>query len=353
MTNENIERCVHTLRSGGERNKYYVYMLCRSTGQPFYVGKGQERRMWDHENEAREVLAEIDADDTLSVEEKQAKREEVYDKLRIINEEGNGLKRVIVKWGLGEHEAYMCESALINALGLLNREGIVSRLANRVNGHASRAERDNPADIKTIARIDEIFLQQCAIEQRAIEDLGNIQVVLINIKELYEQCLDENGLPNRDKIKDTVRAFWKRERRHAQAKYVFALYRQRVVGVFHIVGMKTIAQGRAGGFSDYPMYPEHTRRMDILKSRAATLDEARDILTQTEYEELVADLLAWRPNKDPRRTYSNFQKRIYYNLDEDVPAEVFAFENCIPTQDGSTDFIKRGRALYGAHVFNF
>lgn len=353
MTNENIERCVQALRSGGERNKYYVYMLCRSTGQPFYVGKGQERRMWDHETEAREVLAEIENNDTLSEEEKQAKRLEVYEKLRIINEEGDGIKRVIIKWGLEEHEAYMCESALINALGLLAREEIVNRLANRVNGHASKAEKSNPADIKTIARTDEAFLQQCAIKQRAIEDLGDIRVVLININELYEQCLDENGTPNRDKVKDTVRAFWKKENKHAQAQYVFALYRQRVVGIFHIVELKTIAQGRAGNFLDYPSYPEHARRMDTLKSRAATLEEAREILTQTEYEELVADLQNWRPATDPSRTYSNFQNRIYYNLDENVPERVLAFENCIPTKDGSTDFIRRGRIQFGVPVFNF
>ena len=353
MTSENIERCVQALQSGGERNKYYVYMLCRSTGEPFYVGKGQERRLWDHEQEANEVFAEIDSDSELSDVEKQAKREEVYEKLRIIQEEGDGLKRVIVKWGLEEHEAYMCESALINAFGLLSRENIVSRLANRVSGHASRAEKSNAADIKTMARTDENYLQQCAIEQRDIALLGNARVVFINIHELYERCLGRNGLPNRDMVRDTVRAFWKKETKHAQAQYVFAMYRQRVVGVFHIVEMKTIAQGRAGGFADYPVYPVSTRRMDVLKSKARTLDEAKDMLIREEYEELVVDLLSWRPKLDPRRTYKNFQNRIYYNLDENVPENVRAFENCMPTRNGSADFIRLGRVQLGAHVFNF
>lgn len=353
MKQEEIERCVQALRSGGERNKYYVYMLCRSTGQPFYVGKGQERRLWDHENEAQEVFAEIDADAQLSDEEKLAKKREVYDKLQIIQEEGGGLKRVIVKWGLEEHEAYMCESALINALGLLAREKILSHLANRVNGHASKAEKSNPADVKTIARIDETFLQQCAIKQRDIALLGDTRVVLININELYEQCLEENGLPNREKVKDTVRAFWKRENKHAQAQYVFALYRQRVVGVFHIVEMKTIEQGRAGNFADYPVYPIKERREDVLKSRALSLDEAHHILTQEEYDQLVDHLKTWRPNAAPHRTYSNFQHRIYFNLDEEVPEHVRAYENCMPTKNGSTDFIRLGRAQFGSHVFNF
>lgn len=353
MTNENIERCVQALQSGGERHKYYVYMLCRSTGQPFYVGKGQGRRLWDHEKEANEVFAEINSDNELSDAEKQAKREEVYEKLRIIQDEGDGLKRVIVKWGLGANEAYMCESALINALGLLAKESIVSRLANRVNGHASKIEKSSAGDKKTIARTDENYLQQCAIEQRDIALLGEARVVLININELYEQCLDENGLPNRDMVKDTVRAFWRKEHKHAQAQYVFAMYRQRVVGVFHIVEMKTIAQGRAGNFADYPVYPIRARKMDVLKSKARTLEEAQNILTKAEYDELVADLRSWRPKSEPSRTYKNFQNRIYYNLDEDVPEDVRAYENCMPIRAGRTDFIRLGRAQFGAHVFNF
>lgn len=352
MNNRDVERCVQALQSGGERNKYYVYMLCRSTGQPFYVGKGQCRRLWDHENESSEVYAEIEADEELSEEEKQAKKKEVYEKLQIIREEGNGVQRVIIKWGLEEHEAYMCESALINALGLLSRRHIVSCLANRVNGHASRAEKNSSADIKTIARTDEVFLQQCAIEERNIALLGNVRVVFININELYERCL-ENGLPNRNMVRDTVRAFWKRENKHAQAQYVFALYRQRVVGTFHIVEMKTIAQGRAGNFSDYPEYPLKERREDILKSRAASLDEARHILTQEEYKQLVDHLKTWRPKADPRRTYSNFQQRIYFNLDDNVPESVRAYENCMPTKNGSTDFIRLGRVQFGSHIFNF
>lgn len=353
MNNEAIARCTQALNAGGERNKYYVYLLCRSTGAPFYVGKGQDRRMWDHENEAEEVFAEIDSDTELSDDAKKAKRQEVYDKLKIIKEEGDGIKRVIVKWGLNEREAYMCESALINVFGLLSKNKVFDSLSNRVNGHASKAEKINPSDIKTIARTDEMFLQQCAIKEKAIEELGDVRVVLININELYEECLDEDGVPHRDRVKDTVRAFWKREMRHEQAEYIFALYRQRVVGVFHIVEMKTISQGRAGNFADYPTYPEYARRMDVLKSKAKTLETAQKCMSEKEYDQLVTDLRKWKPNVDPSRTYRNFQRRIYFNVDDNIPENVRAFENCIPTKNGSSDFIRRGRAQFGSHVFNF
>jgi hypothetical protein len=117
--------------------------------------------------------------------------------------------------------------------------------------------------------------------------------------------------------------------------------------------MKTIADGRAGNFEDYPRYPEYARRMDILKSKAETLKEAQNCMTAEEYNELVADLRKSKPKNEPSKTYRNFQGRIYFNVDDNVPENVRAFENCIPTKDGSSDFVKRGRALFGAHVFNF
>lgn len=33
--------------------RFYVYILCRPNGKPFYVGKGSGRRIYDHDNEAR------------------------------------------------------------------------------------------------------------------------------------------------------------------------------------------------------------------------------------------------------------------------------------------------------------
>ena len=80
LTEQEIQRCTQALSAGGERNKYYVYMLCRQTGEPFYVGKGQGRRMWEHETEADDIFLEIDSDDRLSDVEKAEKRREVYEK---------------------------------------------------------------------------------------------------------------------------------------------------------------------------------------------------------------------------------------------------------------------------------
>lgn len=50
--------------------------------------------------------------------------------------------------------------------------------------------------------------------------------------------------------------------------------------------MKTIAQGRAGDFVDYPRYPEYARKVDVLKSKAEALEDARKRMTAKEAVEL-------------------------------------------------------------------
>src|SRR6185312_11257893 len=46
----NRQQIEHFLRSID--GNYYVYLLCRPNGRPFYVGKGFNRRVLEHETEA-------------------------------------------------------------------------------------------------------------------------------------------------------------------------------------------------------------------------------------------------------------------------------------------------------------
>ena len=64
-------RMVQTLGEG--THKYYVYALCLKNKTPFYIGKGQATRVWDHMCEAKNAKAYIDSDATLSEVEKAAK----------------------------------------------------------------------------------------------------------------------------------------------------------------------------------------------------------------------------------------------------------------------------------------
>lgn len=41
------------MQTTAEVQQFYVYVLCRPDGTPFYVGKGQQYRMFAHEREAR------------------------------------------------------------------------------------------------------------------------------------------------------------------------------------------------------------------------------------------------------------------------------------------------------------
>ena len=217
FTQEEQKRIFQTLTSG--KNKCYVYALCHKNHVPFYIGKGTGERVTQHIT---------DADARMSVVDDGKIPEDVSEKIRTIIQEGD-VECVIIKWGLSVNEAFMCESALINLLNFPNVQ-----LTNIVNGHASEEEKTSRSDVKTKARTLEQFLRECAIETRDISEIP-VPVVFVKINTLYEKCLNEDNSPDNQKIKETVRAMWSigaDVQKHV--KYVFALYQQRVVGIFNV-----------------------------------------------------------------------------------------------------------------------
>lgn len=296
-------------------------------------------------------------DPELTEEEKKQAKDSLSKKIKTILAENGHIKRVIIKWGLTEAESFMCESALINMLEFAKDKTIVS-LTNIVNGHASEPEKRNSANVKTKARLVETFLQDCAIESRPIELINAYRVVLININTLYPLCLDNEGMADREKVKEVVRGLWRMRginfRKACRVQYVFALYQQRVVGTFHVTRPPmSLAEEREHGFPDFPHFPDDIRRLDEYKSCAPTLAEAKALLPHDHYAELIKELRGADGDQDPERAFANFQRRIYFVLDDDVPEEIRKFENCLPTKNGNTDFIRKGVVQFGNPVFNF
>ena len=262
MTKEEEKRLVQTLDAGA--SKYYVYTLCKSDGTPFYIGKGAGARVLNHKDAAEQARGSIEADDTLTEEEKNEKIGRLTDKFQAILRENESLQMFIIKWGLTESESFMCESALINLLAFVEGRTIVG-LTNIVNGHTSKPEKASVADVKTKARTLSQFLQECAISQKDVSDVRD-GVVCIKINGFYLRCLNEDGTPDMEKVKESVRGAWKIHwSRRDKIKYIFALYCGRVVGIFHVTSPgRELGAACRNGAPDYPRFPVAIRETEKL-----------------------------------------------------------------------------------------
>ena len=343
MTTDEINRIIETLGTG--EHSYYVYVLCIDS-VPCYVGKGHGHRMLNHLDAALLAQETIDSDDTLSDEEKKTKTSQMSEKIQTILGNQEHIEEVIVKWGLTEHEALMCESSLINLLGFCQGKEIAP-LTNIVNGHASSAEKESVADVKTKARTTAQFLRECAIESRDISRTA-YRIAFIKINSTYLGCMDADGIPDDGKIRESVRGFWKISKaRRMKIQYIFALYKRRVVGIYHVTGISD-ELGRLNGEMDgFPSFPKHARTMDKLVSQYATIQEAQLGLNADDYRDFLKALS--HNGKMPQKALDAWRKRVYFIVDDNVPDELLQFKDTMITKDGSPRFF----SVQAPVVFNF
>lgn len=159
--------------------KYYVYRLVDPrNGQTFYVGKGKNNRVFAHAECALENYSDVDYipdqddDDNLK-----------YKTIREIKDSGLEVIYIIQKYGLDERDAFVIESALIDAYS------IDRRITNKIKGFNS----SEPTNA--------ITLQRDLAAKEYVDSLTNPKYIIIKVKEYW--------LNQRKDRYDCTRSAWK------------------------------------------------------------------------------------------------------------------------------------------------
>lgn len=331
---DDITRFIQAVGETGP-DRYYVYMLCGKDGFPFYVGKGQCGRVFEHMKNAFDVKFYIDGDESLSDSERAARMSALKPKIARLIEEGSSYVPKILKWGLTEDEAFMAESTAINLASDMLASAGLPPLTNIANGHASAREKASPAGVKTCARRMESFLSECAPPVKTIESLAGRKIAFIALgHSFYSRCLSPNGTPDRFKVGECARGLWRvglRNGKAAAVEYIVALHKMRVLGVFRVSRPATsLRSEREAGLPDFPTFPEDVRKMDYMKCAYASLAEAYAALSAEDYAELASDLEKSDPGRAPTETYENFQKRrVLFHVEAAQPPELAEYQGCV------------------------
>lgn len=172
-----------------EALKSYVYMyIDPRTSQPFYVGKGQGNRAFDHLSQEAET--------------------EKVAKIREIQAAGQEPVIEILRYGLSDSEASLIEASAIDLLGL-------SQLTNKCRGEHSRSfGRISSAELTVM-----LTASPAIIRHRAL---------LITINKLYRSSM------TRDELYEATRGIWKLSADRESAELAMSVYQGIVREVYRI-----------------------------------------------------------------------------------------------------------------------
>lgn len=172
-----------------EKLGYYVYLLKDDKGKPFYVGKGVGNRINQHFKKM------MDSEASKS------------EKVKTIVKLGSKVKKIILRHGLLEDEAFAVENAMIDFIGIEN-------LTNIVKGHSNG---------KGISDLEELKIKY-EPEDAVFKD----SALLININKLYRRGMSQND------IYEAVRKHWRINLNRARSiKLVCAVSQGIIRGVFY------------------------------------------------------------------------------------------------------------------------
>lgn len=186
-----------TLQKLTQDGTYYVYGLIDPRDNTlFYIGKGSENRVFQHELES-----------SMHPESEKKKLQII----KSIEDSGLSVKHIIIHAGLTESESFAAESALINLIKYLPE----SKLVNEVAGHHSMG----CMSTEEIERIyGAIPLLPSDIKHK---------LVVIKVNKLYERNMSEQ------EVYDIVRGIWRANiNRASKADYVLGVYNNLIIGCY-------------------------------------------------------------------------------------------------------------------------
>lgn len=236
MGNEEIERITAALSQDKER-QHYVYALCDDEGIPFYIGKGEGRRVFDHKKALKEAEEYIEKNPDLTDNEKIKAKKKLGESFSAKLKKLKGCNKqpeYIIKWGLTGDEAFRCESALINICNYFYKNDKIKGIFNLSNiqgGHRSLPEKNSRSPITKMMSAQD-YLYYCAVETIEFkEEDKEHNILCINIHSSFPQA-DKDS--NRDEfIYHACRGCWRIAIKN-NPKFVFAIYKSRVVGIYEV-----------------------------------------------------------------------------------------------------------------------
>ena len=238
---------------------FYVYLLKDPLDKsPFYVGKGQKNRIFDHIN---------------CVIENETKSDKI-EKIRRITgrKKNNKVEFLIIRHGLTEKESYLIEASIIDFLEYYDHG-----LTNIQGGHNSIE--------KGLMIMDEIIRYYNAQPLKSMKN----DCIIININKNYKRGIDPLGIYN------ATRACWSiiknrliNKNGDLLIKYVLSEYNSLIVEVFEVKkwyekergfgkNAKNYGKRKIGMCFEGKVAPEYIRKLYINKSIIKKKGEANVI----------------------------------------------------------------------------
>ena len=176
---------------------FYVYgLIDPRTNQLFYIGKGKDNRVFEHEKES---INSIDSDKL---------------KLKTILEIKNAgleVKKIIINSNLTEQEAFAAEASLINAFNFISG----MNLTNIAAGHHS-------TEALTVEEFEQLH-GAVPLQEKDIKH----KILVIKINQLYKRGMNEQS------IYEIVRGIWRASIEKAKTvDYVFGVYNSLIIAVY-------------------------------------------------------------------------------------------------------------------------